>query len=59
MINAVKLKPARIPEKTQLYEIGYSCHILVEERQSDSTLDQVVMEYRVEPVELLASLPGT
>ncbi len=49
MINAVKLKPARIPEKTQLYEIGYSCHILVEERQSDSTLDQVVMEYRVEP----------
>ena len=48
MIKAVKLKPSQVPEKTQLYEIGYPRHIIVEEKQSDSTLDQVVMEYCTE-----------
>ncbi len=48
MIKAIKLKPTKEPEKTQLYEIPYPRRIIVEEEQKDSTLDQVVVEYPME-----------
>lgn len=46
-IKARKLRSLEIPQKTALYEIGDSKDILVEEKQQDGSLDQVVLEYRV------------
>lgn len=46
-IKARKLKKSEIPERTKLYEVRESCDITVEEKQSDGSLDQVILEYRV------------
>lgn len=47
-IKARKLKELELPGKTELYEVTKSCDISVEEKQSDGSLDQVILEYRVE-----------
>ncbi|MDE7325781.1 MAG: hypothetical protein K2N63_05840 [Lachnospiraceae bacterium] len=44
-IKARKLKSSEIPQKTELYEVGSSRDILVEEKQRDGSLDQVTLEY--------------
>lgn len=47
-IKAIKLWPSQKPQKTELYEISASRNISVEERQEDGSLDQVILEYRLE-----------
>lgn len=47
-IKARKLKGSAKPGKTELYEVEKSCDIAVEEKQSDGSLDQVILEYRMD-----------
>lgn len=48
MIKAKKLKESETPGKTELYEVGKSREIIVEEKQGDGSLDQVILVYSVE-----------
>lgn len=52
MIKARKLKESEVPGKTDLYEVRKSCNIMVEEKQDDNSLDQVIMEYHMEDNEI-------
>lgn len=47
MIKARRLKDSETPGKTELYEVGDSRDIVVEERQKDGSVDHVVLEFRV------------
>lgn len=47
MIRAKRLKESEVPGKTELYEVRKSRDIIVEEKQKDDSLDQVILEYSV------------
>lgn len=47
-IKARRLKKSEIPGRTELYEVRNSCNIVVEEKQKDDSLDQVILEYCLE-----------
>lgn len=51
-IRAQRLKESETPERTKLYEIRDSRDIAVEEKQADDSLDQVILEYRIEDGDL-------
>lgn len=48
MIKAKNLRESEAPGKTELYEVRKSREIIVEEKQDDGSLDQVVLVYSVE-----------
>lgn len=46
-LRAQKLKESQVPGRTALYEVRNSRAIVVEEKQDDSSLDHVILEYCV------------
>ena len=47
-IKARRLKECEMPGRTELYEVANSREIVTEEKQSDGSLDQVILKYVVE-----------
>ena len=47
-IKAKKLNASKLPGRTELYEVGSSCELPVEEKQKDGSLDRVISTYCVE-----------
>ena len=47
-IEALRLRDTENPGKTALYEVRKSREIIVEEKQNDGSLDQVILEYCIE-----------
>lgn len=47
MIKASKLNNFDTPKRTALYKVVNSRDILVEEKQQDGSMDQVILEYCV------------
>ena len=47
-IKAKKLNASKLPGRTELYEVGSSCELPVEEKQKDGSLDWVILIYCVE-----------
>lgn len=46
-ITAVKLRESEKPQRAKLYKVVKSCDILSEEEHDDGSLDQVLLEYRI------------